>query len=331
MSLVRSLSEALGIDAAALGVLLGGALILVVATAFRGFARARRSDDETLRAWRSAGTWWILLGVLALILASGRAGAVAAMALLSLLLLHETGALTRTRALFPYLAGTALLLYLWLWLDWRAPLLRLIPVVLFMAAAIEVVARIGLSLRILAVRASSRSVLLWLVGPMCAAGVASLPPPSAVPGSRLGWLLLLLLLTELNDMAQSWWGRATGTHRLAPLLSPGKTWEGLWGGVVSTAAAAVLLCPLLTSYGRIPPPGVGTPFPAWTWSLAIGMSVGLLGLAGDLLASSLKRRAGVKDSGTLLPGHGGVLDRFDSLALTAPGFLFATYVLWVRP
>ncbi|MFW5947293.1 MAG: phosphatidate cytidylyltransferase, partial [Gemmatimonadota bacterium] len=192
--------------------------------------------------------------------------------------------------------------------------------------------------------------LQTVVGPVFVVGVASLPEPVHVPGTRLGWLVLLLFLTELNDIAQAWWGKALGRRPLAPVLSPRKTWAGFGGGMLTTAAAAVLVAPYLTDWGRAAPPAVaaltgatahgvpggsGAADPAavavWIWPALLGVLVSVAGLLGDLSASALKRRAGVKDSGELLPGHGGVLDRLDSLALAAPVFFFLTWLLWFRP
>ena len=181
-----------------------------------------------------------------------------------------------------------------------------------------------------------------VAGPSFAVAVASLPAPgamevapaegAALAGTRLGWLVLLLVLTELNDIAQAFWGRTFGRHRMAPRLSPNKTWEGFWGGVASTAAAAVVAAPAVTDWGRLVPPGASAvTLPPRVWSAVLGVLVAVAGVAGDLVASWLKRRAGVKDSGRLLPGQGGVLDRLDSLAVAAPVFFTVTWLLWMRP
>lgn len=172
------------------------------------------------------------------------------------------------------------------------------------------------------------ALLLAVSGPAHVLAVATLPAPMGLPDTNMGWLLLLLVLTGLNDSAQAWWGRGVGRTPLAPRISPGKTWEGLVGGVATTVAVTVPVAPLLTSYGRgLPLDGVA-PGQPWMWAACLGLVVGLAGTAGDLSASVLKRRAGVKDSGDLLPGHGGVLDRFDSLTLTAPAFYWLTRLLW---
>ncbi len=133
------------------------------------------------------------------------------------------------------------------------------------------------------------------------------------------WLLLAAMATVwLADIAAYFFGRAFGRHKLAPSISPGKTWEGAVGGLLA-----------VWIYGFL----VAAKFGALTDSLAgwIGLGVELLALTavsivGDLFESLAKRQAGVKDSGTLLPGHGGVLDRIDSLTATLP--LIALAVLF---
>jgi phosphatidate cytidylyltransferase len=116
-------------------------------------------------------------------------------------------------------------------------------------------------------------------------------------------VLIALLPLWAGDSAAIFAGKAFGKHPLAPSISPKKTWEG--------GIANFLAC-VLTAYGV--GQWIGLPVPH---SLAIGASTGILGQVGDLFESWLKRKAGVKDSGTILPGHGGFLDRLDSLLFTA--------------
>ncbi len=122
----------------------------------------------------------------------------------------------------------------------------------------------------------------------------------------------VVLLTQLNDIAQYFAGKAMGRHRIAPRLSPNKTWEGFCGGVVGSMLLSLLFTPRLLAL-------------TWPAALGFGLLVGSGGFAGDLLFSWFKRRAGIKDFGRLLPGQGGVLDRLDSLTCTAP--LCVIYVL----
>jgi phosphatidate cytidylyltransferase len=136
-------------------------------------------------------------------------------------------------------------------------------------------------------------------------GVAAL----ALPADRL---LLVLGLIWIADTAAYLAGRAFGKHKLAPSISPGKTWEGVAG-----AAAATLIYAIICA---LPGAALGAQVrgPVWMAYLAVVLLLCAVSIAGDLFESAIKRQAGAKDSGTLLPGHGGILDRIDSIASTLP-------------
>ncbi len=133
---------------------------------------------------------------------------------------------------------------------------------------------------------------------------------SELPGP--GLLLFLVVITEGNDIMQYFWGRALGRHQVAPTVSPGKTYAGLIGGALTAIALAVLIGPRLTLLD----PGR---------ALLAGVVISVSGFAGDLCFSALKRDLGIEDFGATLPGHGGVLDRVDSLVFTAPLFFHFVY------
>lgn len=133
-------------------------------------------------------------------------------------------------------------------------------------------------------------------------------------GVDLAWFFYLFVLTALNDIAQFVSGKCFGRHTLAPRISPHKTWQGLLGGVLVSMAVSVTLGRYLQLAGV-----------AQLLALALLLSLG--GLAGDLVFSAAKRRLGIKDFSQLIPGHGGILDRVDSLVLTAP-LLYAGLTLW---
>lgn len=132
------------------------------------------------------------------------------------------------------------------------------------------------------------------------------------------WVLLWVLLTiKASDTGAYFTGRAIGRHKLIPWLSPGKTWEGLLGGVVWSVVSGGLGAWILARAG-VPAPGV-------VQGMLAGAVFALLGQAGDLLESMLKRDAGIKDSGGSLPGFGGVLDIIDSPILVVPAAFW-----WLR-
>lgn len=137
-------------------------------------------------------------------------------------------------------------------------------------------------------------------------------------GHGAGPLLFLVALTQFNDVAQFTFGKLFGRHKIIPKVSPKKTWEGFLGGLVSTACAAALVGPLLT------------PMDARVSAVA-GVIIAISGYLGDVTISACKRDLGVKDAGTLIPGHGGILDRVDSLIYSAPvfyHFLHYFYGVW---
>lgn len=123
------------------------------------------------------------------------------------------------------------------------------------------------------------------------------------------WLLGTMAVVWLADIAAYFSGRKFGKHKLAPSISPGKTWEGVMGAIVAVSVY-VLMVGWTTGLLKSSLMAAGILFMAWCW---VGLSV-----IGDLFESAVKRQAGVKDSGTMLPGHGGLLDRIDALTSTLP-------------
>lgn len=134
-------------------------------------------------------------------------------------------------------------------------------------------------------------------------------------------LLMVLAFVWIADIAAYFAGRAFGKHKLAPRISPGKTWEGAAGALVATMIYAMICAMVLPQLSVVVKGGL--------WLVWLGVAALLWGLSivGDLFESLAKRQAGVKDSGTLLPGHGGVLDRIDSITSTAPVSALLVYMI----
>lgn len=150
-------------------------------------------------------------------------------------------------------------------------------------------------------------------GVVLAAGAALLAAAGLAAVSLTPLMLFLVLgLVWIADTAAYFAGNAFGRRRLAPGISPGKTWEGVAGGVAATLAYAILF--------GLPGAPLGALATQAGWAGYLGAIVLLCAVSvlGDLFESALKRRAGVKDSGSILPGHGGVLDRLDSILSTLP-------------
>ncbi len=131
------------------------------------------------------------------------------------------------------------------------------------------------------------------------------------------WVFLALFTTFASDTSAFFAGRALGKHRLAPRVSPGKTWEGAIAGFIG----AIIVCLLFTL--RTP---LQAPFDYWWQAILLGLVVSIFGQLGDLVESLLKRNMGVKESGRSIPGHGGFLDRMDSVAFA--GIVVYYYVIW---
>lgn len=122
------------------------------------------------------------------------------------------------------------------------------------------------------------------------------------------WLILLVVgVVVCADVGAYFSGKAFGKHKLAPAVSPGKTWEGFWGGVLCNVLLAVAVASFL-------------PDRQWLAILLIILPTSFASVLGDLVESMIKRHRGIKDSSHLLPGHGGIMDRFDSLSAAAPVF-----------
>lgn len=138
-----------------------------------------------------------------------------------------------------------------------------------------------------------------------------------------GYLVLILVaLVSIADIGAFFTGRAWGRAKLAPKLSPGKTWAGFWGGLASSFALALLLLfPLQLSVESLSLLRILV-------FLVVVLIVAVFSVLGDLFESMLKRSQGLKDSGKVLPGHGGVLDRIDSLTSAAPVFVFSLLILF---
>lgn len=171
----------------------------------------------------------------------------------------------------------------------------LLPPALWLITAL----RVGITL-------SGTLAFLWLAVPL--SSFLALGWVENEPGFHYRMPLALIALVWINDTFAYLSGSLMGRHKMTPVLSPGKTWEGYTGGLLVTLLAGWLAWNIT---------GIAS---LWAW-FGISMLVSLLGLAGDLFESGLKRSVKVKNTGELLPGHGGILDRFDSLLFVAPAVL----------
>lgn len=285
--------------------------LLVVATLI--VALMRRGDTGGKHAELAARvrSWWVLVFVFAAAISFRRGIAIAFFAVLSFLALKEYLSLIPTRRtdrrvlFWVYLCVP--LQYFWIWREWYNLFLIFIPVWAFLFVAMRMVMRGDTKDFLRAAGTIHWGLMTMVFGLSHLAFLLLLPDGKAVPAHGAALLLFVVLLTELNDVLQYVWGRTLGRHKVLERVSPKKTVEGLVGGVLSTTVVAFLLAPVLTPL---------TP----TDSIAVGLMIGIGGFLGDVTISALKRDIGVKDSGSMIPGHGGILDRIDSLLFTAPLF-----------
>lgn len=265
-------------------------------------------------------SWWVIIGLTAGALVGGWQGTSVLFAIVSFLALREFLSLAPARRedrliiLLAYL--TIPISYLFVIINIYMFYLVFVPVYVFLALPF-LMACIGQTRGFLA---SSATIHWGLV--TCVYNIGFIPLLMRVPrwdapqAGAVGLVFLLLVATEANDVFQYIVGKLIGRRKIAPKVSPGKTWEGFLGGWVLTAALLMLIGPSFT-----PLRGVGL------WVVALSLPP--VGFAGDVTFSAIKRDIGVKDTSHFIPGHGGVLDRLDSLTFTAPLYfhLLAYYAL----
>jgi phosphatidate cytidylyltransferase len=265
------------------------------------------------------GAWWIMSAIFALTLVIGAIGSLVLFGLMSFLALREYVTLLPTRradhrTLFWAFFIFTPLQYLLIGIQWYGMFAILIPVFafLFVPARLAIAGDTEAFLE----RAST---IQW--GLMICVYCLSYTPALLmlqIPGyGRPAKLMLyLVLVDQLSDVLQYVWGKMLGRHKIAPVVSPNKTWEGFIGGVLSATAIGTALW-WMTPFT----PAVAAP---------VSLAITLMGFAGGLTMSAIKRDRGVKDYGTLIKGHGGILDRMDSMCFAAPVFFHIVRYFYVR-
>jgi len=298
---------------------LGGIFaVLILATLIIFVLRKCRPQRNWLELQQRVNSWWVIICLFSLAMLSPKWLALTFFGFISFLSLKEylTLAPTRRSDSMPLLWMYAAIpvQYLWTGMAWYGMFIIFIPVYVFLFLPARMVIA-GDTKGFL----HSASVMHW--GMMTTvfalshvAYLMTLPGADASAGALL--VFFLVALTELNDIAQYLWGKSLGRIRVTPNVSPNKTLGGLLGGILTTMLLAVILGPLLTPM-------------SYLHSLGAGLIIGAGGFCGDVVMSAIKRDFGVKDSGKLLPGHGGILDRLDSLIYTAPLFFHFYYYLYV--
>jgi phosphatidate cytidylyltransferase len=309
----------------ALLTLLGTVFTLLVVASTAGWALGRVMTSDPARATLEnvnarIRAWWVMAGVFAATLAGGFTWSILLFALVSFLALREFVTMVPThpgdhRPLVWSFFVVLPLQYALVWAGWYGLFSILIPVYvsIFVAVRAAIAGDTRRFLERAAVTQWGLTICVYFVS--CVPALLTLRIPG-FEGQNARLLFFLVFVVQLSDVLQYVWGKSIGRRPLAPSISPNKTWEGFVGGLVSATAAGTALW-WATPF---------TPFEA----AALAFTIGLMGCAGGLIMSAIKRDRGVKDYGTLIPGHGGMLDRIDSLCFAAPVFFHLTRYFFAR-
>jgi len=299
---------------------IGGVLILLGVASAVVVALRRRVDSgldpaiiETFRMRVRA--WWVLCTILAAAFLMGQVATVVLFGLIAFWALREFITLTPTRpgdhrTLFWVFFLCTPLQFVLVAMKSYGLYSILIPVYAFLLIPANI-ALSGDSKRFLERSAKIQAGLLICVYCLSyAPALLTLDYHKSAEGANVRLLFYFIVMVQLSDVLQYAWSQLPSRHVIVPTINPTKTWEGLLGG----AATMMLLGAALWW---------ATPFPYWM-AAGMGLVIALMGAAGSLTMSAIKRDRGVKDYGTLVVGHGGVLDRIDSLCFAAPVFFHFT-------
>jgi phosphatidate cytidylyltransferase len=298
---------------------LGGIVaLLIVATIVTTYLLKIKGPGKFEELVLRVKTWWILVGIFTAAMMLPAKYAVAFFGFVSFLALKEYLSMIPTRRadrrVIFWAYASIVLQYYWVATAWYGLFIIFIPVYMFLFIPMRVIL-IGETKGYLQAIGTLHWGLMTTV--FCVSHLAYLLvlPQSGNPnGGGVGLVLCVTFLSQFNDVAQYFWGKLFGKHKVVPTVSPNKTYQGLIGGVTTTVVIAYFLGPYLTPLNHF-------------YSAVAGLIIGLFGFIGDVTISALKRDVGLKDSGQLLPGHGGILDRIDSLYFTVPLFFHYVYYL----
>jgi phosphatidate cytidylyltransferase len=333
---VNELGQRSGLHANVIWVLLAIALALIAGSVLRmvRLLRPAVQPEEFHNRFGSLATWWALFVVVVLVVLMGRAAVVAVFAVVSLLGLREFRALARERIApvrlwwrLVYLAVP--IHYLIVHFGWFGPFWTFIPVwvLVILVGRLVLAGQTSGFLETAGITFLGLMLIVFLFSH--AVLLLALPDEANPPGGAFGLFLFLVVLTEVNDIAQALLGRQFGRRKITPTVSPHKTWEGLLLGAATTVVVGFVLATFLTPFADRPVQVGQTQWNVpYLPALAASGLIAVGGFFGDVTMSAVKREVGVKDSGTLLPGQGGVLDRIDSLTFTGPLFFYFTYILY---
>ena len=290
-------------------------VLLITASLIRWRIQVKNPQaDHTELKQRIQSWWWMIIILFGILLASSTISIIF-FALLSFLALKEFFSIVPTRQadrpilLWAYLAIP--IQYYWVATSWYDMFLIFIPVYVFLFLPMRAVF-VGETKGFI----RSLGTIHWgiMLSVLCLSHIPyllQLPVKNQQAGG-LGLVLFLIFTTQFNDVCQYIWGKTLGKHQIMPKVSPKKTWEGFIGGALTVTIISGFIAPYLTPLSI-------------TQGFMAGALIAVSGFIGDVVISSVKRDLSIKDSGTLIPGHGGLLDRIDSLIYTAPLFFHFLY------
>lgn len=300
-----------------LGIVL--AVLLIATGAAQLLKRRVGPDDLTIQNLTARiNAWWVMVAVIAIAFLAGTAGVVILFAICSFAALREFLTLTNTATADHWALAAAVFIvlplqYLSVGMGWYGFYSIFIPVYAFLLMPILSALR-GQSKNFL-IRVSEAQWAL-MIAVFCVSHVPALLSLT-IPGYEGKNLFLIFFLTvvvQSSDILQYVWGKLLGRHKIAPNISPSKTLEGLIGGVLSASLLGAALFWI-------------TPFSVLQ-AFALSLVITLMGFLGGLVMSAIKRDRGVKDWGHLISGHGGFIDRLDSVIFSAPIFFHIVRFYW---
>ncbi len=292
-------------------------VLLVVASGISIFLKARNPDKDYSELRQRVRSWWVIVVVLFIALVIHKTTALVLFGLISFLALKEFLSIVpmrlSDRAVIFWAYLSIPLQYYWVGIGWYGMFIIFIPVYMFLLLPLRMVLIGNTNGFIKAVGTIHWALMLTVFCVSHIAYLLVLPVKQPAAGA-VGPVLFLLFMTQFNDVCQYVWGKLLGRHKIIPKVSPNKTWEGFLGGMISLTICCTFMAPLLTPL-------------SFQQGFIAGMLISFFGFIGDVVVSSVKRDLRIKDSGLLIPGHGGILDRLDSLTFTAPVFFHFMYYL----
>ena len=289
--------------------------LLLTATATRLLLAWRNPGKNYTELRQRIQSWWVMVGVLFVVLTASKNIAIGFFGVLSFLALKEFLSIVSVRqadrraVFWAYLAIPVQ--YYWVSMGWYGMFIIFIPVYVFLFLPMRMVLIGETKGFIRSAGLMHWAVMLTVFSISHIAYLLTLPVKNSDAGA-LGLVLFILFMTQFNDVCQYVWGKLLGRHKIIPKVSPNKTWEGFIGGVTTVTLCAGFAAPYLTPL-------------SFNQGLLAGVIIGVSGFIGDVVISSVKRDLQIKDTGSFIPGHGGILDRIDSLLYTAPLFFHFIY------